>query len=292
MIRTLFIGVGCGMMLASGAGAQSLPASGPSTQATAATTSAAVSREAVEVLQMLEQRGETLRDFSGGLRYTAYKVRSAEEEVRTGVVKYLKEDGVTKFAILLDTFIPEGAPPKKIDQEIVFEGRWLITRIGGDKRIFRKEELAPPGEKANPLKLGEGPLPLPIGQKTEDIVRDFKVEVVPANVKLDPKTGGQPTVHLRLVPRDLKPRNNKPFGFVQADLWVDRQRELPLRVAREKPDGNVDTIDILQPQINTGKVIIKVPPTPAAGTGWDIAIVPYEGGEPGKPAGREPTTRP
>jgi hypothetical protein len=43
-----------------------------------------------------------------------------------------------------------------------------------------------PGEKVNLLKLGEGPFPLPIGQKRDDVKRQFDVTLAKPEKGVDP----------------------------------------------------------------------------------------------------------
>src|SRR5208282_426281 len=77
----------------------------------------------------------------------------------------------------------------------------LDNGILDDRDYLKKHEnrtqVLKPGQKLDLFKLGEGPFPLPLGQKREDVLKLFDV----AKVDLAP---GDPagTVHLCLTPKD------------------------------------------------------------------------------------------
>ena len=79
-----------------------------------------------------------------------------------------------------------------------------------------------PGEKIDLLKLGEGPFPLPIGQKKEAVHEQFEVTKEPA-LKDDPPG----TVRVRLIP---KPGTQFERKFDAIDVWVDTKTHMPARI--------------------------------------------------------------
>ena len=90
-----------------------------------------------------------------------------------------------------------------------------------------------PGEKMNLLKLGEGPFPLPIGQKKEDVKKLFDVTLVPP-AKTDAADLAD-TIHLRLTPKEGT-RFARKFGAI--DIWVSRKSNFPIRIDTTAPGGS------------------------------------------------------
>ena len=85
-----------------------------------------------------------------------------------------------------------------------------------------RRQVLRPNEKVNLLKLGEGPFPLPIGQKKEEVRKLFKVE------KVKPEHGDPPgTIHLVLTPI---PKTQFADKFSLIDVWMDLQSHMPVRI--------------------------------------------------------------
>jgi len=265
------------LLMASVSSAQTLPATAP----------AETSADYGPILQLLHDRDATLTDFTANIKKEDYKLRTAETETRTGSVNYLKDAGITKIAIHFDQYFPPDLPPKKLNQDLIFDGQFGIDREdnpGTSSKIFRKQEFVAAGDvgKVNPLKLGEGPfaesLPLPIGQDPREITRNFTVALLPLDPKTDLKPlSGKPEdlVHLQLVPKV-----KEEFTFSKLDMFVDLSPsvQLPLRIIILNRDNNMTTIDLTEIKTNRGgaPASIFVVSTPAAGSGWTVTLIPYK----------------
>ena len=117
------------------------------------------------------------------------------------------------------------------------------------KRLTRRQ-LVQPGETYDPLRLGEGPIPIPLGQRRVDIEKSFVVSLAPA-----PKTSlvKDPTraAGLRLVPRPgtaLVEKNK----IASIDLWMDRVSGSPVAVSITERDGDQVSARFMDIQLNTG----------------------------------------
>jgi hypothetical protein len=245
--------------------ADTAPTSAPATAA----ASSEPSPDAVSILKMLEDRDQTLTDFSGKIRYEVYHPRTDDSEVNIGQVYYAKADGIAKFA---SHFVLGGASGafQKIDQTLLFDGRWLI-RSDAASKVFEKTELAPPGTLVKPLKLGEGPIPIPIGQDTQKVIHDFNVTIEPLDAKLD----ATDITHVKLIPRTDILRKN--YGMARLELWVSKKLQLPIKLLREDDDptgqqANVTTIALDNVQTNAGVPKVFDLPTPKTTDGWDVRI--------------------
>lgn len=178
------------------------------------------------VLDALDRRGEALKSFDANVKLSETDVSTQLSSTRLGHVWFQKKSpDDARLRVLLD---------KKEDKnsvvndkiEYLLDGGWLDDR-DYNKRIEVRRQVLKPGEKINLLKLGEGPFPLPIGQKKEDVKKLFEVKKVKPD-KDDPAG----TVHLL-----LKPIKGTQFArrFSAIDVWVDSKTAMPRRI---------DTLDL------------------------------------------------
>ena len=133
-----------------------------------------------QVLDALDNRGHDLKAFTADVKLTETDAATGDDTTRTGKVWYqLQENGSTRIRVLLDSKQANG----KITEdkiEYLLSGVDLIDRnYHGRTQVTR--HILKPGETLNLFKLGEGPFPLPIGQKREDVLKSFEVS------KLDPQ---------------------------------------------------------------------------------------------------------
>jgi hypothetical protein len=242
----------------------------PSATATLPTTTPAV----MHILQMLHDRDATLRDFTAKVRKEDLNVKVGDKEYRDGDAAYQKLEGVTKLGIHFSVLRGDDVPPTPLDEDLVFDGRHFIHRDGKAK-TYSVQELVPAGENFNPLKLGAGPLPLPIGQDPAEILRDFTVTLEPVNAKDLPK-GYKDASELTAI--KLVPRVVGKYDFKSAVLVIDPKLELPIRIATVSRDDNLGSVTLTDVRVNLGKLKILDVPEPQANSGWTITREPYRGG--------------
>ncbi|MGC8561052.1 MAG: LolA family protein [Phycisphaerae bacterium] len=216
----------------------------------------------MSILQMLYHRGETLKNFQAHVRVTVNHLRSGETDINIGRIWYEHpRKGHTEFDIHFSILAVDGAIARHhADHDIIFDGRWLIDRNGSAK-IYRKIEIAPPGRHFNPLKLGEGPIPIPVGQRPLTVLREFHVKM-PAKKKLSPNC----------VAIKLTPRNPKAFTFDSLTFLINTRLKLPVSIKRVDPDGTPTTAVF-------SKIVINKPmhhsfhiSPPPADAGWTVTI--------------------
>src|ERR1051326_5579683 len=171
-----------------------------------------VSSSVDEVLDALDARGQSLKDFTCGLRVTEVDNAIGLSNVRTGNLRFQKlDDGEARIRMTLDQKEANGKTrPEKL--EYVYSKGWLVDR-DYQRRLNIRRQVVRPGEKLNLLKLGEGPFPLPLGQKKEDVHQLFQVTKGELG-KDDPAR----TVHLQLTPKKGT-KYEKQFDAI--DFWVD-----------------------------------------------------------------------
>lgn len=254
--------------------------------ASAAPTAGSEFATAEHLLAALEVADADLRSLSCQLLWTKTFDLGEDRHTRHGRLFFVdtrKEaaaGGTRKFAIHIDeTIIGERKEAKK--EQYVFDGTKLVERHPDDKRLV-VYELKTAGQDYDPLKIGEGPIPLPIGQKRADIVARFDVELLAPEKDLagvdDADTARllafvKGSYQLRLTP---KADQQASMNFTEIRLWYKRgtlgggDAHLLPRMARtvdRKKD--VDLVQLVGVKTNQ-----KVDETfdAAAPQGWEVQV--------------------
>jgi outer membrane lipoprotein-sorting protein len=215
-------------------------AAGPATQPQALSQKSTVD----EILDALDARGKDLQDFSAKVVLTAMDNSSGEMRINTGTTIFQRK-GADDARIRV-TFIQQ-----QVDDKILSADHQYILDNGIlDDRDYKKKRenilhVLKPGEKLDLFKLGQGPFPLPLGQKKEDVHALFQVD------KIDPDPADPPkTVHLRLTPKE-KTTFAKTYHTI--DIWVDTATGMPSRIQTvDLSQSTTKTADLLDVKLNTG----------------------------------------
>jgi len=225
----------------------------PATPTTAPAT-AAPSAEAMELLKALEAAGDKFTAIRADIDYTVFNPTLGDKEIRTGDVLYAAAKGDTpaRFRIHFKTRQDGDKATILPDQmEYAFDGSWFYIKDHNNKTI-QQIQVAAPGEKVEPLRLGKGPFPLPFGQKVDDVLEFFH----PVTRDHDPKTDPPNTRYLKLTP---KPGKADQVNFIEVEQWVDKDTNLPVKlIAKEK---NKTTSTVLFGKREGDKVIMDTKPT-------------------------------
>jgi len=202
------------------------------------------------ILTRLEAR--TVDDLHARITWERRYDVAAEDEtdVKIGELWYKRLTPISKFKV---AFSRKVVANRRIplDEQYLFDGLWF-TELNAQARTVIRREVRRPDDPVNPYKLGEGPFPLPFGQKKEDILAEFTVTLVPP-AKDDPADTDQ----LRLVPR-AGTQTEKRFSDLR--FWIIRTgalEGLPIRVmaAQKSGTGRVDSYSTLsfdEVKLNTG----------------------------------------
>ena len=176
------------------------------------------------------------------LEYTHVDEALGDTELRKGWVAYQKADKAkakdgqktpAKFRIQFDTLkMGRGRTVKDI-VDYAFDGYWLTVAKHRIKTITRYQVVAE-GQKVEPTRLGRGPLPLPFGQKSEDMLEHFDITT------RDTKKGEPPgTTFLLLVTR---PGYRKSINIKSLKMWIDSRQSLPVKIISTDKNDNSTTI--------------------------------------------------
>ena len=224
------------------------------------------------ILSRLEKR--RVHDVRARIRWELQYVLQDEDEIQRkfGRLWFKMTRPVARFKIRFDRKVV-GTRSEKLDEEHTFDGVWY-TELRSETRTLTRRQIRKPDDPLDPYKLGEGPFPLPFGQKKADILREFDVKLI--DEPADRKAGLD---HLRLTPR---PGTRLADEYAWIDFWIARggpDADLPVRVRAAKldPTGEVNsliTVHFSDIEINTGfstsVFAVRKPP------GYDEIVEPLE----------------
>lgn len=230
------------------------------------------------LLDRLELRSAELRGFVAKITYEKYDDLLGRREIRSGEILYRvnSETANKTFAILFDKLIINSRRSNHL-QHFIFDGRWLAEiDHEATPRQFIKREMVAPGETFDPLKLGEGPIPLPIGQSKKDVLARFNVEAasIPADGLLSRLTPDSVNA-LRLIPKAHTPEAQE---FSRIDLFYDRETDLPVGILALEHNQNRKTVllrDVKRDPEFTPDMLRKLDITTPDPAQWQIDIQPW-----------------
>lgn len=254
------------------------PASAPANIDTPPAADPAAERRARvdRFLDELEKSGTTIETLSGGLSLEKHDAFVEETERRFGRIVVDRKDGARRFAILFDEFVDAtGRSSRAVDHWIFADG-WLVEQDHAN-RSFTKRQIVAPGRTLDPLALGEGPIPVPIGQRKSEVLARFEVDEgeIPQDVAMLGSL--RDVAALRLVPKDGTPMAKETASI---DLYYDRTTLAPVGVVIRERNGNRTAARISQPVVNgavkdADRALLEIPtPDPRE---WAIDVRPWQG---------------
>lgn len=239
----------------------------------------------IDLLRAIETADAGLRTFQARLHYIRTFALAGDEQVREGYL-YLDmgepdtETPKRRFAVRFDT-LTVGSRRRNETQRFIFDGLYLTEIIEEDKQ-FNKRQIARPGDRFDPLAIGEGPFPVPIGQPAADVAARFDTALRPAAEGLE-GDGRKRALRayadfhgfqqLLLVPR---PGTELEEDFEEIRIWYDVRTEnylLPAIVKTTDTAGDQSLIVLTRPLVNETTpdeaFDIRIPDTTE---GWQINI--------------------
>ena len=196
------------------------------------------------ILDRLEKKGDQVRDIQSRITYTKFDPVLEDKQVFTGILRFKEDKPNPRFFIRFDKVSQEGVSRESKEWH-VFDGEWYIEAREKTKTIV-KRQVVRPGEQVNVFRLGQGPFPLPFGQKKSDIEQHFTVKLIPAQ-PADPPNA----VHLECMP---KPRTDMEKKYGKVDFYIDKDLDLPVRVRTTEKSENVEvTADLPAASIEVNK---------------------------------------
>ncbi len=221
------------------------PASQPATTTAPAEPAEPLDPAVERLLDRLQAKGDKIDSIEAKIEFIKIDPVLEDRQEHRGILRFKQTTPNPRFFIEFDRFKHEGITTRR-KQWHVFDGQWYIEARETTQTITRRE-IVRPGETLEVFKLGQGPFPLPFGQKKADIVQHFTLRIVPPGPD-DPKH----TDHLECTPRPGSEMARK-YGTVH--FYMDRTLDLPVRVeTREKQEGNEIIASFEDVKVNPGLV--------------------------------------
>ncbi|MEA5557643.1 LolA family protein [Nodularia spumigena] len=235
-----------------------------------------------DLLVALESADADINTFGADVIYTRVFSLAGDEQTRQGKLAYqtvsrgtATEPASRRFAIEFDT-LRVGRRVDKESKHYIFDGEWLVEKLPSEK-LFIKRQVVAPGERFDPLRIGEGPFPVPVGQRREDVLSRYYVTMLPVEDGLESDTlkkfatasGG--TYQVQLIPRD------RPTGgddLIEIRVWYRTSDLLPRMAKTRNLAGDESTVQMLNPTKNP-RLKADTFDTKVPERGWDTRVEPY-----------------
>ena len=235
------------------------------------TVTSEADREIRRLLEAIDVQTLALRDFASRVRMDTYDDLADETEKRFGRVYMVMpplaaeatpnadppaegevEAQVRKHrraAIVFERSIePSGRARERLEHFVLDDG--VLSDYDHEAKRLVRRRVVEPGDRRDPLRLGDGPVPIPIGQRSADIIRHFDVTLAPAVPdRIAKSADGVTGLHLVPKPGTEMAENRK---IASIDLWLVGEDHLPFAVELRERDGDRTTVRFFDPVLNAG----------------------------------------
>ena len=209
------------------------PAPAPSPAPTTAPAPHFVDADAL--LTAVERTSDLLRDFRANITLETTDDVTGDTERRLGQLVFVQEEGkpaTRRFAVVFEKFIDGSGRMDERPVRYIYADGWL-TEADFKQRTLVRRQLARAGEQYDPLKPGEGPVPLPIGQRRADVLARFDASLATAPNSTILLKSARPMIGVRLKPKP----GMADRDLVEASVWYDAQSLVPVGVEAQRKSG-------------------------------------------------------
>ncbi len=238
-----------------------------------------------DLLGALEAADANVNTMTADLVYDKTFDIAGDRQIRWGKLSFTDDHATEKrgrkFAIVFDR-LRVGDRLEKEEKQYIFDGRWLVERLPGSRQ-FIKTEVVREGDSFDPLKIGEGPMPIPIGQKRDETLARFDAELLKAGDGIEAETEAETaalvdhtagTFQLKLVP---KAGTEESKDFREIRLWYRKGDAaqaaafLPVMARTVNRAGDISLVRLNKVALN-GKVETSIMDTSVPGEGWKTDV--------------------
>ena len=191
--------------------------------------------DADALLTAVERTADSLRDFRANITLETTDDVTGDTERRLGQLVFVQEEGkpaTRRFAVVFERFIDGSGRMDERPVRYIYADGWL-TEADFKQRTLVRRQLARAGEQYDPLKPGEGPVPLPIGQRRADVLARFDASLATAPDATLLLKSARPMVGVRLKPKP----GMADRDLVEASVWYDAQSLVPVGVEAQRKSG-------------------------------------------------------
>ncbi len=233
------------------------------------------------LLERLESAHAAVTSFSSPLTYRKEYALEGDHETRLGEVA-LRGHGADREIVLFFELVIDASGHGTNDARYhVYKDGWWTEVNPGRKQVLARQMQAA-GSTRDPFDLGEGPLPLPIGQKASRVLARFDASVGEKPDDLVLKGITDPHV-LHLEPRAGTPAAE---DIESIDLLYDRETLLPVGLLVVDLTGDRTTAWLRKPEAAVDETVF------AGRAGEARALIERAGSDPAWTMDRKPLPTP
>ncbi|MBL9147916.1 MAG: hypothetical protein JNM94_04410 [Phycisphaerae bacterium] len=231
---------------------QAPPADAPKpAPAPAATTSdAPPAPEVLELLDRVERTGVAMKNLQAGVTWAKFDPTNDETMYRIGRLVIDGAGSGRRVAARFETLTvttPEGQETSDIDERYVYENCWL-WEVNAKLKSVKKRQVADEGTAYDPFTLGEGNLPLPMGQTRAAVLKEFDVTSCPVP-DVRAFKGLENVQGLKLVPKSTSALRDE-YRELQVFYSTDANGLAVLEGVHAVQKASTTTIRLRAPKIN------------------------------------------
>ncbi|MCX5639834.1 MAG: hypothetical protein NT059_03335 [Planctomycetota bacterium] len=191
--------------------------------------------DADALLTAVERTSDSLRDFRANITLETTDDVTGDTERRLGQVVFVQDEGkpsTRRFAVVFEKFIDGSGRMDERPVRYIYADGWL-TEADFKQCTLVRRQLARAGEQYDPLKPGEGPVPLPIGQRRADVLARFDASLATAPNSALLLKSARPIVGVRLKPKP----GMADRDLMEASVWYDAESLVPVGVEAQRKSG-------------------------------------------------------
>ena len=233
------------------------------------------------LLDALEEADRDIKTLTADIQYDKFFKLQGDKHRRKGRLFFRTartEDGVVDRAFEINfTSLLIGNRQENDPETWIFNGRWLVEMHPARKQ-FIKREIAGADERFDPLSIGEGPMPIPIGQKADQVLARYDARLAPSDESFENDNDHRArfvadTWQLVLTPRGGRNADEK---FKEIRIWYSKSGEKRLlpRMARTlSRSGDISYVQLINIETN-----VELPPRafdvspPPPEENWSVQI--------------------
>jgi outer membrane lipoprotein-sorting protein len=201
------------------------------------------SSELVEVLDRLKGTVQSLQDYQGQIEYLFEQPLLESKMLRKGKVSYTRTKKNSCLRVDFETLKQDDQKQQAYREYFVFDGVWL-THIDYQVKSIQKRQMAEEGKPVDAFDLARGNMPIIGFSATEDLRKEFDIELNQAAV-----ASNHGTIQLHLT---VKPGSAYEEDYKTIDFWVDKKLNLPVRVDALTTEDDIYRIRFIKAKVNQG----------------------------------------
>ncbi len=230
---------------------------------------------AESVLDRLEAQGKSMKDFSASATVEKYEALTDEKEIRRGRVVVDGPVGAKRrIGLVVDEYIDSTGRGSPDGRRYIFADGWLGEFDVARRQLIRRQ-IAREGELVDPLRVGDGPFPVPLGQPRAEIAREFIVTLgTLPEAPIFKTLQGKPEA---LVALKLVPRAGTSMARDTAAMTIvfDEATLAPVAIEVMQVNGDATRAIFRSAKMDAGldeaaRALLTPPPT----EGWKIDLRP------------------